>query len=112
MDPAPVISDNSNEDSPMRDHSPSPEALLIQLEAPMEQLLPLWQAWLSPDCPHPKRRSISPSSEESAPKHQCHEDGSYTPIMLSPVNSPSAQPIPELATSPNVDLPPMQINLL
>jgi len=112
IDPTPVISDNSDENSPMRDCSPSPEAPLIQLEAPMEQSPPLWQAWLSPDRPHPKRRSISPSSKESTPKLQCHEDGSYTLITPSPVNSPSAQPVPELATSPNVDSPPMQINLL
>ena len=114
IDPAPVISNNSDKDSPMRDCSPSPAAPLIQLEAPIEQLPLPWQAWLRLDCPHPERRSISPSSEESAPKCQHHDDRSYTPItssLISPL-SPSTQPVSEVAASPNVDSPPMQINLL
>jgi len=111
-DPAPVVSDNSDEDSPMRTRSPSPAVepsgspAIVILEA-HEQPSPAWQAWLSQPGPsRPKRRSISPSSEESAPKRQHHKDGSYTP--RSPF-SPSAQ---SSATSPNADSPPMQINLL
>ena len=118
QEPAPVTTDNSNKDSPMRDRSPSPAAPavpLIQLEA-HEQPLPPWQAWLSQSgLYHPERRSRSPSSEEeSAPKRRHHDDGSYTPIMLpsaSPI-SPGALPNPPSAVSPNVDSPPMQINLL
>jgi len=118
-DPAPVVSNNSNEDSPMRTRSPSPavepsSSAVVFLEAHKQPPLP-WQAWLSqpgPSCP--KRRSISPSSEESAPKHLCHDDGSYTLIMSSATSpiSPSALPSPPLAASPNVDSPSMQINLL
>jgi len=89
-DPVSVLSDNSNKDSPMRTRSPSPIAgpsnlpEMVTLEA-HKQPLPLWQAWLSlPRSPHPERRSISPSSEDSAPKHLHHDDGSYTP--RSPLN--------------------------
>jgi len=114
-DPAPVVSNNSDEDSPMRTRSPSPAVELssspadVVLEA-HEQPSPPWKAWLSQPGPsHPERRSISPSSEESAPKRLCHKDGSYTP--RSPF-SPSAQSLVTSPTaSPNVDLPPMQINL-
>jgi len=114
-DPAPVVSDNSDEDSPMRTRSPSPAVELssspavVVLEA-HEQPSPPWKAWLSqPGLSCPKRRSISLSSEESAPKRLHHEDGSYTP--RSPF-SPSAQSlVTSPAASPNVDLPPMQINL-
>jgi len=118
QEPAPVTTDNSDKDSPIRDRSPSPTTpavLLIQLEA-HEQPSPPWQAWLSQSGPyHPERRSQSPSSEEeSAPKHQRHDDGSYTSITspsASPI-SPSALPSSPIAASPNVDSPPMQINLL
>jgi len=118
-DPIPVISDNSDEDSPMRTHSSSPAVKpsgspVVFLEA-YKQLLPPWQAWLSlPRLSRPKRRSLSPSSEESAPKHLCYNDGSYTPITSSATSpiSPSTLPSPPLAASPNVDSPPMQINLL
>jgi len=116
VDPAPVVSDNSNKDSPMRTHSPSPAAEpsgspVVFLEA-HKQPSPPWQAWLSwprPSCP--ERRSISPSSEESAPKCLCQDDGSYT-LIMSTAASPSTLPSPPLAASPNVDSPPMQINLL
>jgi len=119
VDPAPVVSDNSNEDSSIRTHSPSPVvepsgSPVFTLGA-CEQPPPPWQAWLSQPGPsHPERRSISPSSEESAPKCLCHNDRSYTPITPSLISllSPSTQPIPEVTTSPNVDSPPMQINLL
>jgi len=118
QEPAPVTTENSSEDSPMRDCSPSPAAPavpLIQLETHEQLSLP-WQAWLSQSGPyHPKQRSQSPSSEEeSTPKCQCHNDGSYTPIT-SPSASPislGALPSPPIAASPNVDSPPMQINLL
>jgi len=118
QEPAPVTTETSDKDSPMRDHSPSPAAPavpLIQLEA-HEQPSPPWQAWLSQSRPyHPKWRSWSPSSEEeSAPKRQCHDDGSYTPITspsASPI-SPGTLPSPPIATSPSMDSPPMQINLL
>jgi len=107
-DPAPVVSDSSDEDSPMRTRSPSPAVELssspavVVLEA-HEQPSPPWQAWLSQPGPsRPERRSISPSSEESAPKRLHHNDRSYTP------SSPSAQ---STAASPNVDSPPMQITL-
>jgi len=107
-DPAPVISDNSDEDSPIRTRSPSPAVepsgspAVVVLEA-HKQPSPPWKAWLSQPGPsRPERRSISPSSEESAPKHLCHDDGSYTP------RTPSAQ---STAASPNMDSPPMQINL-
>jgi len=119
VDPAPVISDNSNKDSPMRTHSPSPvvepsSSPFVTLEA-CKQPSPPWQAWLSQPGPsRPERRSISPSSEESTPKRLQHNDGSYTPITPSLISllSPSAQTIPEATASPNVDSPPMQINLL
>jgi len=118
QEPAPVTTKNSDKDSPIRDHSPSPAAPavpLIQLET-HEQPSPPWQAWLSQSGPyHPKQRSRSPSSEEeSTPKCQCYDDGSYTPIT-SPSASPislGALPSPPIAASPNVDSPPMQINLL
>jgi len=108
VDPAPVVSNNSNEDSPMRTRSPSPAVepsgspAVVVLEAHEQPSLP-WQAWLSqpgPSCP--ERRSVSPSSEESAPKRLRHNDGSYTPRTLSAQLT---------AASPNVDSPPMQINL-
>jgi len=114
VDPTPVISDNSDENSPMRTCSPSPVVKpsgspVIFLEA-HEQPSPPWQAWLSqPRLSHPKRRSISPSSEESAPKHLHHDDGSYT-LITSSAASPSTLPSPPLVTSPNVDSPPMQIS--
>jgi len=117
VDPTPVVSDNSDEDSTMRTCSPSPTvepsgSPVVFLEAHKQISLP-WQAWLSRPRPsHPERRSISPSSEESAPKHLCHNDRSYTlitPSLISPL-SPSAQPIPEVTASPNVDSPPMQIS--
>jgi len=115
-DPAPVVSDNSDEDSPIRTRSPSPAVELssspavVVLEA-HKQPSPPWKAWLSqPGLSCPERRSISPSSEESAPKRLRHEDRSYTP--RSPF-SPSAQSlVTSPAASPNVDSPPMQINLL
>jgi len=117
VDPAPV--DNSNKDSPMRTHSPSPVVKpsgspVVFLEA-HEQPSPPWQAWLSrpgPSCP--ERRSISPSSEETAPKCLHRDDGSYTLITSSATSliSLSTLPSPPLATSPNVDSPPMQINPL
>jgi len=107
-DPAPVVSDNSDEDSPMRTRSPSPAVkpsgspAVVVLEAHEQPSLP-WKAWLSQPRPsRPERRSISPSSEESTPKRLCHDDGSYTP------RTPSTQ---STTTSPNVDSPPMQINL-
>jgi len=109
VDPAPVVSNNSDEDSPMRTRSPSPAVepsgspAVVVLEAHEQPSLP-WQAWLSqPGLSRPKRRSVSPSSEESAPKCLCHDDGSYT------LSSLSAQ---STAASPNVDSPPMQITLL
>ena len=89
-DPMSVPSDNSNEDSPMRTQSPSPIARpsnlpeTVTLEVHKQPSL-LWQAWLSlPGSPHSERRSISPNSEESAPKRLHHDDGSYTP--RSPLN--------------------------
>jgi len=118
-DPTPVISDNSNKDSPMRDHSPSPTVELsgspvVFLEA-HKQPLPPWQAWLSqPRLSCPERRSLSPSSEESTPKRLFYNNRSYIPITSSAASLilPSALPSPPLATSPNVDSPPIQINLL
>jgi len=108
-DPVPVMSDNSNEDSPMRTRSPSlavepsSSPAVVILEA-HKQPSPPWKAWLSqPRLSRPERRSISPSSEESAPKRLRHDDRSYTP------RTPSAQ---STAASPNTDSPPMQINLL
>jgi len=96
----------------MRTRSPSPAVELSSSPAVVvlethEQPSPPWKAWLSQPGPsRPERRSISPSSEESAPKRLRHEDGSYTPI------SPSAQSlVTSPADSPNMDLPPMQINL-
>jgi len=115
-DPAPVVSDNSDKDSPIRTCSPSPavepsSSPVVFLEA-HKQPLPPWQTWLSQPRPsHPKRRSLSPSSKESAPKRLCHDDGSYTPITSS-ATSPSDLPSPPLAASPNEDSPLMQINLL
>ena len=118
QEPALATTKNSDKDSPMRDRSPSPAAPavpLIQLEAHEQPSLP-WQAWLSQSRPyHPEQRSWSPSSkEESAPKCQCHDDGSYTPITSPSASliSPGALPSPPLAANPNVDSPPMQINLL
>ena len=107
VDPTPVISNNSDEDSPMRTHSPSPvvkpsSSPVITLGACEQPPLP-WQAWLSqPGLSRPKRRSISPSSEESAPKRLRHDDRSYTLRTLSAQST---------AASPNMDSPPMQINL-
>jgi len=118
QEPMPVTTDNSDKDSPMRDRSPSPATPavpLIQLEA-HEQPSPPWQAWLSQSGPyHPEQRSRSPSSkEESAPKRQRHDDGSYTPITSPSASliSLSALPSSPIAAGPNVDSPPMQINLL
>ena len=49
QEPAPATTDNSDEDSPIRDYSPSsaaPAVPLIQLEA-HKQLSPLWQACMA-----------------------------------------------------------------
>ena len=137
-EPALATTDSSDKDSPMRDCSPSLPVKLYQprpsgsktyeLKAYKQPTLP-WQAWLSqPILSHPKRRSVSPSSEKSTSKHLHHKDGSYTLIMPSTTSlisliSPSVQAVPDyqnlpspqsvkLATSSNVDSPPMQINLL
>jgi len=135
-EPAPMITDptpDSDGDSPMRDHSPSPPHMpyqprpsgsnVYELEA-NEQPSPPWKAWLSqPSPPTSITRPISPSSETSAPKRQCHKDGTYTPIMssaTSPISptSPSAQATPDYQSlpsprsvgtdqDPNMESPPM-----
>jgi len=135
-EPAPVITDpatDSDGDSPIRDRSPSPPHMPYQprpsgsnvykLEA-NEQPSPPWKAWLSqPSPPTSITRPVSPSSETSAPKRQCHDDGTYTPITssaTSPISptSPSTQattdyqslPSPRSVGSdqdPNTESPPM-----
>jgi len=135
-EPAPVITDPatySNGDSPMRDRSPSPPhtpyqprpsgSNVYELEA-NEQPSPPWKAWLSqPSLPTSITRPVSPSSEVSAPKRQCHDDGTYTPITSSatspiPLTSPSAQATPDYQSlpsprsvgsdqDPNTESPPM-----
>jgi len=135
-EPTPVITDpatDSDGDSPMRDHSPSPPhtpyqprpsgSNVYELEA-NEQPSPPWKAWLSqPSPPTSITRPVSPSSEVSAPKRQRHEDGTYTPITssaTSPISptSPSAQATPDYQSlpspqsvgsdqDPNTESPPM-----
>jgi len=135
-EPAPVITDpapDSNGDSPMRDRSPSPPhtpyqprpsgSNVYELEA-REQPSPPWKAWLSqPSLPTSITQPVSPSSKVSAPKHQHHDDGSYTPITspaTSPISptSPSAQATPDYQSlpspwsvgtdpDPNTESPPM-----
>jgi len=135
-EPTPVITDpapDSNGDSPMRDRSPSPPhtpyqprpsgSNIYELEA-NKQPSPPWKAWLSqPSPPTSITRPVSLSSEVSAPKHLCHEDGSYTPITssaTSPISptSPSAQATPDYQSlpsprsvgtdpDPNTESPPM-----
>jgi len=131
--PATDPATDSDEDSPMRDHSPSPVhtpyqprpagSKTYELEA-NEQPSPPWKAWLSqPSSPTAITRPVSPSSETSAPKRLRHKDGSYTPITLSttsPISptSPSAQATPDYQSlpspqsvgsdqDPNTESPPM-----
>jgi len=136
IEPAPVITDpatNSDEDSPMRDRSPSPPhtpyqprpsgSNVYELEA-NKQPSPPWKAWLSqPSLPTSITQPVSPSSETSAPKRQRHDDGTYTPItssVTSPISptSPSAQATPDYQSlpsprsvgsdqDPNMESPPM-----
>jgi len=120
----------SDGDSPMRDHSPSPPhtpyqprpsgSNVYELEA-NEQPSPPWKACLSqPSPPTSTTWPVFPSSEVSAPKHQRHKDGTYTPItssLISPTSSntqatPDYQSLPSPQSvgsdqDPNTESPPM-----
>jgi len=119
IEPTPMTTDpatDSDGDSPMRDRSPSPPyepyqprpsgSNVYELEA-NEQPSPPWKAWLSqPSPPTSITRPVSPSSETSAPKRQCHDDRTYTPIMSSATsptspNNPSTQATPDYQSLPS-----------